>query len=92
MRKIRNEKSEMPGNFSNYINMWSLESVATIAVEKRLHILDGTSKDEKAAELINCIRNFFEQVVEFEGKPSIWRYYETKAFKELMNVFDEMTK
>jgi cytochrome P450 family 12 len=91
MRQIRNDKSEMPGDFSDYLNRWSLESVAAIAVEKRLNVLSGKTNDENSKKLIKCIRQFFEQAAEFEGKPSVWKYYETKAFKELMGVYDTMT-
>jgi cytochrome P450 family 12 len=38
------------------------------------------------------IREFFEMAYEFEVKPTVWRYYETKAFKKLLGVYDGMTK
>lgn len=37
------------------------------------------------------IRQFFVKAYDFEVNPSIWRYYETKAFKELLNVYDGLT-
>jgi cytochrome P450 family 12 len=92
MKNLRNEKSEMPGNFNDYLNQWSLESIALVAVERRLNILSGSSNDENAKELIKNIRKFFELSVEFEGKVSVWRLYETKQFKELMDVYEKMTK
>ncbi|KAG5671495.1 hypothetical protein PVAND_001689 [Polypedilum vanderplanki] len=91
MRNIKNDKNEMPGNFSDYLNRWSLESIATIAVEKRLNVLSGKTDDENSKKLIKVIRQFFEQGPEFEGKPSIWKYYETKDFKNLIEVYDTMT-
>jgi hypothetical protein len=92
MRNIKNEKNEMPDDFQDYLNRWSLESIATIAVEKRLNVLSGKTDDENAQKLIKSIREFFLQAPEFEGKPSVWKYYETKAFKELIAVYDTMTK
>ena len=93
MRNLRDAKSEMPGDFSTvYINSWSLESVTAIAIERRLNLLSGTSKDERAKELIRNIRIFFEQSFEYDGKPSIWKYYETKGFKEYFKTYDIMTK
>jgi cytochrome P450 family 12 len=37
------------------------------------------------------MRQFFILTVEFEINPSIWRYYHTKAFKELLQVYDGIT-
>nr|ARO50443.1 cytochrome P450 [Chironomus tentans] len=91
MRKIRNEKSEMPGDFSNYINTWSLESVTAVGLERRLNLFDENTKDENAKKLIKGIRDFFEMTVEYDGKASIWKYYQTKGFKELLNVYDTLT-
>ncbi|KAG5675033.1 hypothetical protein PVAND_004972 [Polypedilum vanderplanki] len=91
MRKLRDEKCEMPADFSNYINSWSLESVVAVALERRLNILSGSSNDEKAQELIKNIRIFFEKSFEFDGLPSVWRYYETKSFKDFLKVYDTIT-
>jgi cytochrome P450 family 12 len=92
MRQIRNEKSEMPADFSDCLNRWALESIAAIAVEKRLNVLSGNTDDENSQKLIKNIRKFFELSAEIEGKPSVWKYYETKTFKELMAVYENLTK
>ena len=92
MKKIRNEKSEMPGDFSNYINTWSLESVTAVGLERRLNLFDENTHDENAKKLIKGIRDFFEMSFEYDGKPSIWKYYQTKGFKELLNVYDNITE
>ena len=92
MKKIRNEKSEMPGNFSEYLNTWSLESVSTIVLERRLNLLSGNSQDDRAKEFIKVIRNFFILSAEFESAVPVWKYYETKRFKQLMEVYDAITK
>jgi len=90
MKKIRNEKSEMPGDFSSYINTWSLESVTAVGLERRLNLFDENTKDENAKKLIKRIRRFLELTAEYDGKVSIWKYYQTKGFKELMNVHDDI--
>jgi cytochrome P450 family 12 len=92
MRKIRTDKSEMPGNFFYHVNTWSLESVVAIVLETRLNALSGKSDDAKAQIMIEHVRKFFEQIAGFETGVSVWKYYETKAFKELMQVFDTLTK
>ncbi|KAL7041073.1 hypothetical protein ACKWTF_000618 [Chironomus riparius] len=91
MIKIRNDKSEMPGDFSNYINTWSLESVTAVGLERRLNLFDENTNDENAKKLIKGIRDFFEMTAEYDGKASIWKYYQTKGFKELLNVYDTLT-
>ncbi|XP_070500423.1 cytochrome P450 CYP12A2-like [Chironomus tepperi] len=91
MRKIRNDKSEMPGDFSNYINTWSLESVTAVGLERRLNLFDENTHDENAKKLIKGIRDFFEMTAEYDGKASVWKYYQTKGFKELLNVYDTLT-
>lgn len=46
IRAIRNEKSEVPADFSNETNKWSLESIASIALDQRLHLM--TNEDPKS--------------------------------------------
>ncbi|KAG5667202.1 hypothetical protein PVAND_015193 [Polypedilum vanderplanki] len=91
MRDIKDKNDEMPGDFYNYIKRWTVESTASIAVEKRLNILSGKTNDERSKKLLKLSMEFFEKMSDFEMKPSIWRYYETKAFKELMEVYDSIT-
>jgi len=89
--KKRDGINEMPGNFNDYLNMWSLESITCISLNQRLGLLNDDHKDENAMQLIKHIRQFFVLGADFEINPSIWRYYETKAFKELLSVYDGMT-
>ena len=46
------EKGETPSNTSDYLNMWSLESIANISLDTRLGIVSGEYKDEMAEKLI----------------------------------------
>lgn len=48
----RDEKNEVPANFGNFINMWSLESIAFITLSRRLGILNENNQDENAKKLI----------------------------------------
>jgi cytochrome P450 family 12 len=92
MRELRDKNGEMPADFQNHINSWSLESVCAVALERRLHVLGGKSKDEKAQELIKAIRMFFEKSFEYDGLPSIWKYYQTPGFKKFLECYDTITK
>jgi hypothetical protein len=92
MRNLRDANGEMPADFQNHINTWSLESICAVALERRLHVLGGVSKDEKAQELIKGIRIFFEKNFEYDGLPSIWKVYQTKGFKKFIDNYDRITK
>lgn len=89
---IQNEKGEMPADFSEYLNLWSLESIAAIAMEKRLGLMDFKHKSEEGMKIAKAVRKIVLLSVDIEMKPSIWRYYETKAFKELITAYDELTE
>lgn len=43
---------ETPANTSDYLNMWSLESIANISLDTQLGIVSGNAKDEMAEKLI----------------------------------------
>lgn len=89
---LQDDKKEMPDNFSEYLNRWTLESIVAIALEKRLGLLDFNQLDPRAEKLMKTVRKIFVLGAEFEFKPTVWRWYETKAFKELLGVYDDLTK
>lgn len=91
---LRDQNMEMPANFLYELNKWSLESIARIAVDQRLHILDGRRDDQnsRASQLIKAVDDFFTLSFELEMQPSLWRYIATPKYKQLMKVFDTMTK
>lgn len=55
--KKRDTNSEVPANFNDLINMWSLESIACITLNTRLGLLTENNKDEKGEELIKVCKN-----------------------------------
>lgn len=50
--KKRDEKNEVPANFGDYMNKWTLESITSITLNRRLGILDESHHDENAENLI----------------------------------------
>ncbi|CAO1429463.1 unnamed protein product [Diamesa hyperborea] len=82
------DNNETPANFLDLVSSWALESIGRIALDTRFGILDG--ENVMAQEMIVLMRRFFQLGVEFEFQPSIWRFYETKKFKELMAVYDKL--
>ncbi|CRK88991.1 CLUMA_CG002512, isoform A [Clunio marinus] len=89
--KLQDENGEMPDNFQDLLNRWTLESIVAIALEKRLGLMDLENRNEKAEKIAKTVRTIFELTAEFEFKPSVWRIYHTKAFKKLLQAFDDLT-
>lgn len=52
----RDSAKEVPANFSDFMNMWSLESITCISLNVRLGIVDGNYRDKNAEELIRVSR------------------------------------
>jgi hypothetical protein len=52
MAQKRDEKNEVPANFSDHVNLLVLESITYIALDRRLGILEETKADENAKQLI----------------------------------------
>lgn len=94
IKNLRDKNMELPAKFLYELNKWSLESIASIAVNQRLHILDGRKNDESspASQLIKSVDDFFTLSYELEMVPSLWRYIETPKYKQLMKAFETMTK
>lgn len=92
IQSLQDENGEMPANFREYINRWSLESIVAITLEKRLGLMDFTKESGMGDKLIKAVRRIFVVGMEFEMKPSLWKIYETKQFKELMNAYNEVTE
>lgn len=60
IRTLRDEKNEMPDDFQNEMNKWSLESIALIALEHRLGLITR-GDDPENQQLINVrISNEFK--------------------------------
>jgi cytochrome P450 family 12 len=89
---LQDDKGEMPANFSEYLNRWSLESITAIVLEKRLGLMDLSNKTGDGEKIAKAVRKILVDGMEFELKPTIWRVYETKAFKELMGAYNELTE
>lgn len=90
--KVMDENGELPGNFHEYLNRWSLESITAITLEKRLGLTNFKDTDGLGMQIQRAIRRIISMGMEFEMKPSVWRFYKTKGFHELMKAYDELTE
>lgn len=91
MKTIRKENYEMPETFAHDMNHWALESISTIALDKRLGLI-GSTWDPEVEHFIECVRNFFELGFDIEFSPSLWKYYDTPKWKKLVKAFDDITE
>lgn len=48
----RDALNEVPSNFNDFLNMWSLESITCISLNRRLGLLDVNNRNERAETLI----------------------------------------
>ena len=46
MLKIRDERNELPVDFGQWLNRWSLESTGVLSVDARLGVLDEQESEE----------------------------------------------
>lgn len=92
IRNERDEKLEVDKNFSLDMCHWALESIAYIALDTRINILNDKNHSSDGHKLVRAVRDFFDLSFELEVKPSLWRYISTPAFKKQMAALDTMTK
>lgn len=86
MKTLRDKNNETPDNFFDSLTDWALESVAVIALDTRL----GLIQNPQGAKLAHLIKKIFELTCEYDVKPSIWRYYQTKGFKDLLKIYTDV--
>lgn len=91
LHRLRDENGELPATFGRELNLWAMESIGLIAMDRRLGVLDN-DRDADADLLIQTVNEFFVLSYDIEMKPSMWRYYHNKQFKRLLKVFDNMTE
>lgn len=92
IKSIRDNKNEVPADFQNEMNKWALETVGVIALDTRLGVLGDIPKDSDAQKLIQCVHDLFQLEYELDALPSIWRYYKTPKFNQMMKTLNTMTE
>ncbi|XP_062123611.1 probable cytochrome P450 12a5, mitochondrial [Drosophila sulfurigaster albostrigata] len=83
---------EVPHNFIEDINRWTLESVSVVALDKQLGLLKESDKSDNVMLLFKSLDEFFTYAGDLEVKPSLWRYVQTPMKKKLMNAYDNIQK
>uniref|UniRef100_A0A182QCA7 Cytochrome P450 n=1 Tax=Anopheles farauti TaxID=69004 RepID=A0A182QCA7_9DIPT len=88
--ELRDEKNELPANFDQWLNRWSLETTGLLAMDTRLGVL---SADQTAhnSSILSLVRNIFDLIYQIEYQSLLWKYFKTSKFKLLMKEFDNLT-
>lgn len=88
-----NKCGEMPEDFHNELNKWALESVAIVAINKKLGCLNrNLEKNSDAQKLIEASKDMFELMYKLDVLPSLWKYMNTKNWKKLIRVSDVVSE
>ncbi|GAB0094259.1 Cytochrome P450 [Sergentomyia squamirostris] len=80
---------ETPDDFYSELNMWALESIATITMDTRLGIFENSNMD-KTHTLMRDLKVFFQLAVKLDFQPSIWKYFPTPSYRKLIKSTDNM--
>ncbi|CAH0715572.1 unnamed protein product, partial [Brenthis ino] len=89
LNKLKNDPY-LQQNLDLEMTKWSLESVGVIALGTRLGCLKDSLSDEHPARiLIKCARDMIDLSYKLENRPSLWRYFPTRNFKNLVKTFDK---
>ncbi|XP_075234243.1 putative cytochrome P450 49a1 [Lycorma delicatula] len=94
IRKIRDNKNEVPNDFLNEIHKWSLESIARVALNTRLGCFDDNinSKNLETQILIDAVNTFFMNVGVLELKIPFWKLFRTPTWNKYVRALDTITR
>lgn len=89
MRRLKGKNEELPEYFNNELCKWALESIALVALDKRMGCLaDNLPEDSEQQKLVNAAVEVIELFYQLEVEISYWRYFSTPAWKKFVKVLD----
>ncbi|XP_047106300.1 probable cytochrome P450 49a1 [Schistocerca piceifrons] len=93
VHEVRDENQELPADFIDELYTWALESVARVALDRRLGCLsaDAASREEPRA-ILAAIKDFFPLVAHVELRLPLWRLVATPAFNRYIAALDTFTR
>uniref|UniRef100_A0AAT9UVE0 Cytochrome P450 301B1 n=1 Tax=Maconellicoccus hirsutus TaxID=177089 RepID=A0AAT9UVE0_MACHI len=83
--------NEVGSDFLNEIHLWSLESIARVALDVRLGCLDDVITNEDTQLFIDAVNTFFKNVGVLELKIPFWKVFNTPTWKTYVNSLDTIT-
>ncbi|XP_058806914.1 probable cytochrome P450 49a1 isoform X2 [Phymastichus coffea] len=88
IERIKDEADEVPGDFLHEIHKWSLEAIASVALDVRLGCLDEERAPEETQRLIDAVLSFFKHVGPLELKIPFWKLFPTPAWRAYIGALD----
>lgn len=92
IRRMRDDNNEVPADFSNEMNKWAMESIACIVFNTRLGIFDENGPNADPQQFIESVHEFFVFVYELDYLPSMWKFYKTPKFHQMMKCLHKITE
>ncbi|XP_045533908.1 cytochrome P450 CYP12A2 [Papilio machaon] len=91
MRVSRDDNGMLKSDLGEEMKLWSMESIAVIALGGRLNCLDpNLPEDSPVKKLIHYAHEAFALVDKLDFRPNLWRLYPTKLYKKTMKVLQEL--
>ncbi|XP_013138512.1 PREDICTED: cytochrome P450 CYP12A2-like [Papilio polytes] len=91
IRSIRDERGILSSDFSEEMKLWSMESIAVVALGSRLNCFDpNLPADSPVKKLIQNAHDCFATVDKLDVSPNLWRWYATPFYKKAMKMFQEL--
>ncbi|XP_071452595.1 probable cytochrome P450 49a1 [Hetaerina americana] len=89
MRGMRDEKEELPENFSNELFKWSLESIAYVALDARLGCLaPNLAPGSEPQRVIDAVNVALDKLFDLEIGLPFWKIMTTPSFKKFIDALD----
>lgn len=92
IRSIRDGNNEVPGTFKRETYKWALESLGTIALERRLGILDPNQEEESPSSRLICLVEQLLEALHETENVKLWQYFPTSSIKKLQEAHDIFTE
>ncbi|CAG9791828.1 unnamed protein product [Diatraea saccharalis] len=90
LKSLRGYDNRIQGDFDMEMNLWALESIALVALGRRLRCFDShLPPNSPEKRLIKVVQDIFKSFYMLDFKPSLWKYYPTKTFKRAMKLYEE---
>ncbi|KAF7283081.1 hypothetical protein GWI33_001487 [Rhynchophorus ferrugineus] len=91
--EIADPDNLMPSDFQNELFKWTMESMAVIAYNKRIGVLDrNLDVNSKQQQFINSVLTMFDMSYKMDVLPSLWPYISTRNWRKFVNIMDTLTE
>ncbi|KAK3858045.1 hypothetical protein Pcinc_035734, partial [Petrolisthes cinctipes] len=92
IRMLRDESGEVPDSFNTELYKWALESLGTIALDRRLGLLDDEDlpTTSQSLRLIHLAQQLLTALHETENV-KLWQYFPTDSIRKLQEAHQVFT-